>query len=167
LFHEDAMPSAAIDPRSLRYHDFHVQATTKEWWTLAEVYRAVINNATPVRIRDKPSAAMWWDRLFAAAGVLSVTVDPPSVPPGTPPDVRLILEGFALLYALRARQDPGQVGAPFTRAFAGPWCGLSERRTRDAIITAVHLGLLVRIGIVPSAHGRTTNLYVPSGKKQG
>jgi len=155
----DRHPSAALHrgPDGIwRYQDFH-RPSDPASLTLAEV-RASRGAGRVVRLAG-PSQSRWYRRLFHEAGVLPAKVDRLELPRGLSAHARRLARGFSLLLALRELGDGGP--APYTRAFAGPWCGMGERQAGEGIAELLLAGVLVRAG----QHGRM-NLYLPASAVQ-
>ncbi len=84
---------------------------------------------------------------------------PLELPHGLSAHARRLADGFALLLALRELGDGGP--APYTRAFAGPWCGIGERQAGEGIRELVRARVLWKA----DRHG-PLNLYVLAGAIQ-
>jgi hypothetical protein len=157
----DRRPSAALHrgPDGVwRYMDFH-RLSDPSSLTLAEV-RASRGAGRVVQLRA-PSQARWYRRLFYEAGMLSSRPVPLEPPPGLSAGARQLAQGFALLLALRDLNDGDDGPAPYSRAFAGPWCGMGERQAGEGIAELVRAGVLIK----SSQHGRM-NLYRPASAVQ-
>jgi len=139
-----------------RYRDFHHHADPGTL-TLAEVRAS--REAGRVLQLAAPSQSRWYRRLFYEAGVLSAHPVPLELPPGLSAPARRLADGFALLIALRELRDGGP--APYTRAFAGPWCGIGERQAGEGIVELLRAGVLVK----SDQHGRM-NLYLLASAEQ-
>jgi len=145
----DRNPSAALHRGRdgvWRYKDFH-RPSDPGTLTLAEV-RASREAGRIIGLKA-PSQSRWYQRLFYEAGFLPARPAPLHVPPGLSPTAHRLADGFALLLALRALRDDGP--APYTRSFAGPWCGTGEDRAGEGIAELVREGVLVEA----RRHGRT------------
>jgi hypothetical protein len=123
-----------------RYFDWHHKLSDPVL-TLAEVHCAVVSRA--VRRLPAPSQAQWYRRLFYDAGMLAVSIEPPSLR-GDSAEAHGVAKGFALLLALRDLRDGGP--APFTWDFAAAWCGMGRRQAGDGIRQLVRGGVLVEAG---------------------
>ena len=150
----DRHPSAALHrgPDGIwRYKDFH-RPCDPDTLTLAEVCASrAAGRVTQLR---GPSQARWYRRLFYEAGVLPAPLRPLELPPGLSGEARRLAHGFALLLALRELADGGPT--PYTRSFAGPWCGMGERQAGEGITELRRAGVLVK-----AAQQGAMNLYLP------
>jgi bifunctional DNA primase/polymerase-like protein len=158
--HNDRRPSASIFPGRdgvFRYRDWHAP-DGREWWSLAEVRAAQISGRlAPL---SKPSAARWYRRLFAEAGLIDLAeVSLPPLPVGSALHVERVRAGFELLLRLRDGQDPGEP-MPFTRRFAVAWCGVSEDHARNGIAELKRLSVIEKTG-EHLVGGRAMHLYRP------
>jgi hypothetical protein len=133
--------------------DFH-RPSDPASLTLAEV-RASRAAGQVVCLRA-PSQSRWYRRLFYEAGVLPAQPQPIELPPGLSSEALRLADGFALLLAVRELSDGGP--APYTRSFAGSWCGMGERQAGEGIAELIRAGVLLKA----ARHGRM-NLYVPAG----
>jgi hypothetical protein len=133
-------------------------------WLMAEL-DAIYCDVLPERLEDLraagrvtqlrgPSQARWYQRLFYEAGVLPAPLRPLELPPGLSGEARRLAHGFALLLALRELADGGPT--PYTRSFAGPWCGMGERQAGEGITELLRAGVLVK-----AAQQGAMNLYLP------
>ena len=149
----DRHPSAALHrgPDGIwRYKDFH-RPSDPASLTLAEVLAS--RKAGRVMQLSAPSQARWYRRLFYEAGILAAHPARLELPPGLSAVARRLADGFTLLLALRELSDGGP--APYSRSFAGPWCGVGERRAGEGIAELVRAGVLWKA----DRHG-PLNLYV-------
>jgi hypothetical protein len=94
----------------------------------------------------RPSQSRWWDRLWWEVGLLHLALAPAPVETGAPRSVRLVADGFALLVAIRAMREPGELGVPFTAPFASAWCGVATETAREAIAELGERDVIRRVG---------------------
>lgn len=147
------------------YHDFHHgKHGSPEWLSLAAVYAAQVSGQ--VRRLNRPSEALWFRRLAAEIGVVEpIPVPMPPLPSGSTEPMRKVYGGFRLLAGLRRLREPGEA-FPFTREFAGPWCGIGVGAARAAIDALIKAGVIRRAGGAPMYGGtKTTWHFLPGATR--
>jgi Bifunctional DNA primase/polymerase, N-terminal len=158
--HAERRPSASLYPDRhgrVVYHDFHAPGGAPEFLPLAMVYAAQ-KTGTVAKLNPSTLAA-WKRRFLTELGLVApAPVQIPALPPGEPPRVHKIYDGFRQLLQCRWLTDPGQP-APFTREFAAGWCGLSERHAGIAIQRLIELRLIRRVPTPPN--GGLAHFYMP------
>jgi hypothetical protein len=125
-------------------------------FSLTETWAAQIAGR-PLKISG-PAHARWKLRLLAELGQLSLpAVRLPLLPADASDAVRRTYDGLRLLVAIRhAVGDTGPF--PFTRRFVGPWCGLSDYQAERGKLELLRLGVIEKVGEIPSRH-HPTSLY--------
>lgn len=162
--HNERNPSASVwapHGRAHRFYDFH-RRDHELSWSLAELRAAQIGKRCLARLGDSV-ASRWYDRLFAEASVIDLpAIELPALPPGTPLHVERVRQGFNLLVRVRDSREPGEA-MPFTRGFAGDWCGgISEHQTRNGIEELRRLRIMEKVAEHPAPGGcRPMDLFRP------
>jgi hypothetical protein len=158
--HEEANASANIwrgDDERFVYRDHHAR-DGREAYQLVEVY-AFVRAGRFFELTAR-TVGRWKLRLCHELGMFTApTVRLPALPPGASSDARMIREGFALLCALRwasSDWDP----TPYTRKFAGPWCGVSTHRAEAALGENLSAGVFTKVDEHPIGNGSMA-LYAP------
>jgi hypothetical protein len=105
--HEESSPSAAIDPKSFVFQDFHERGE-RSWHTLQEVYASLRYGEVRCFTPGSLESGVWAARLAFDAGLLDV--DALELPElrldGLSRSHRAVGEGFAVNYAFNRHHHP-------------------------------------------------------------
>lgn len=132
--HYEKTPSASlcVNPNTgqVMYRDWH-GVDGQCWYSLAQV-RASLGYGYMKRLSG-PELATWQIRLLVETGLLApVEVSIKRLPRAAKVTTRQVYDGFKLLLGCKWRYSPNDP-TPFSRKFAGAWCGVSEATAGRAI----------------------------------
>ncbi len=160
--HEETHPSASVavgQSGDYRYFDWHRRSGSLSF-SLAHV-RAAQAHGEVVDL-PLPTLARWNLRMWAEAGCLTpARIEMPDLPPGSPPALGRVAEGFRLLLSVRWIREEGGP-APFAWDFASAWCGLSRGHAGKAILALRRLGVIEKVEVSDDYRaGYPGHFYLP------
>ena len=142
--HQEEKPSASFyqaDNGTYVYHDFH-GVDQEQFLMLPEVYASMHYKKVVTLDKKKgltdttistPEFSVWAIRLLVDLGFISpyeITIK--ELPKGIKPTIQKVYDGFIKLLGCKWLYSPGEP-SPFSWRFAKVWCGVSERKTGEAI----------------------------------
>lgn len=165
--HAEGHPSATLiraERGHVIYKDHHSDG---EVFSLASVYASQIGSK--VRHVGDRELGLWTARILIDSGVLApAPVELLPLPEGVSQRAQVVYDAFRGLAEARWLINSWGSSFPFSRSFVADWTGTISAATAQRGITELReAGVIVRVGKVTSAGGRTAGLYLPGETEEG